>query len=340
VSAQRVVLWALTNPAAALAAAEALIGFGIQIGEEGWGTFWDRLRDPKDRWFVLMQVLMDYMHVRNSMAGHGEPPQGRRGSSAPDGSASPLPRGSGENPDLPGARQQGQRLRSVIQGVHDGAANTHDGDHAPGGAQEPTPRPKVSSAAAVTDAEPDKRTRAVHVGHGSDHGSDTDGEHLAGPPLSRAQRAQLIRSKDLPATADGRQIVQKQDDAALVVGRKLKTEADGGDTSALEDIGVRNLPKDYAPGGREFTLLETRDGFVVTIGGPRRVVLPHGTRLCGHTHPRTMANDGVETPLHLRDEKGTTASVTFDEIAKDQNSSGANRSGLLPSAADIDALHR
>src|SRR5947207_994671 len=39
-ASQRVVLWALTHPAAALAASEALLGFGVQIGQDCWQPFW------------------------------------------------------------------------------------------------------------------------------------------------------------------------------------------------------------------------------------------------------------------------------------------------------------
>lgn len=58
IASTRVTLWAIAHPAAALAASEALLGLGIQIGEDGWARFWDQLRDPVGRWFIVAQVLM------------------------------------------------------------------------------------------------------------------------------------------------------------------------------------------------------------------------------------------------------------------------------------------
>ena len=104
---RQVAVWALSNPAAALAASEALIGFGVQIGEDGIGTFWDQLHDPQGCWFVFAQVLMDFMHVKTSMSGHAGEPAARR---------SPAP-------DLDAARQRTARVRGVLQHVHDAAAS-------------------------------------------------------------------------------------------------------------------------------------------------------------------------------------------------------------------------
>ncbi len=67
VASQRVVLWAIQHPAAALAASEALFALGVQVGEDGWLSLWDQLRDPRGRWFLILQVLMDYMHVKSGM---------------------------------------------------------------------------------------------------------------------------------------------------------------------------------------------------------------------------------------------------------------------------------
>jgi hypothetical protein len=106
VTARQVALWAAAHPLAALAASEALLGFGLQIGEGGWENFWGQLQDPQGRWFVVAQVLMDYMHIRGGMS-----------------SGRPAPSGAEPAPDLEGARQQLARARAALQQVHDAAAN-------------------------------------------------------------------------------------------------------------------------------------------------------------------------------------------------------------------------
>lgn len=63
-SGQRLTVWAITHPAAALVASEALIGFGVQIGQDGWDEFIDGLRTPTGALFVAAQIAMDFMHVQ------------------------------------------------------------------------------------------------------------------------------------------------------------------------------------------------------------------------------------------------------------------------------------
>ncbi|HET9622260.1 MAG TPA: hypothetical protein VFP84_12895 [Kofleriaceae bacterium] len=115
-AAQRVGLWALAHPAAALAAAEALLGFGVQIGESGWEAFWGQLADPHGRWLFLAQVLMDFMHVQSGM--HPAPAE----------------------PDLGAARQRLGAIRALLAHVDDAALP-------PGGARKPTKaRPSFGKA--------------------------------------------------------------------------------------------------------------------------------------------------------------------------------------------------
>ena len=141
--ARRVALWALAHPAAALAAAEALLGFGLQIGEDGWESFWDQLRDPRGRWLILIQVLMDYVHVRSGMSGHGgadaQPSRARGSEPAPE---------SSHAPGTDGARERVAKLKATLQQVHDAATTT----------SEPGPR--------TATTEPGKATDADHADHG------------------------------------------------------------------------------------------------------------------------------------------------------------------------------
>jgi hypothetical protein len=112
-SAQRVALWAAAHPVAALASSEVLLGFGLQIGDGGWASFWGQLADPKGRWFVLAQVLMDYMHVRGSLGGHHGSPTASPRRSAPGGA----------EVDVEAARDQIAKARIALTQVHDAAAS-------------------------------------------------------------------------------------------------------------------------------------------------------------------------------------------------------------------------
>jgi hypothetical protein len=107
VSARRVALWAATQPVAALALSEVLLGFGLQVGEDGWEPFWGQLQDPQGRWFVLAQVLMDYMHVRGSAT------PSRLRSAGPS---------SGTAVDLDAARTRLVKARVALRQVHDAVA--------------------------------------------------------------------------------------------------------------------------------------------------------------------------------------------------------------------------
>jgi hypothetical protein len=111
VSARQVALWAAAHPFAALAASEALLGFGLQIGEGGWEGFWGQLQDPQGRWFVVAQVLMDYMHIRGGMGGHDAP------------AGSPRAAAPGVEPDIEDARQRLEKARVALQQVHDAVAS-------------------------------------------------------------------------------------------------------------------------------------------------------------------------------------------------------------------------
>jgi len=181
-----------------------------------------------------------------------------------------------------------------------------------------------------------------------DHEPTSSGEQIEAVPLTREQRSELVRTKDLNPRRDGQRLAAKASDDTLAIGKKLTSESEGqailsrlaaGDASALTDIGVKDLPDGYNPALREFALLETRDGYIIVTGGRRSVGIPPGTRLLGHTHPESLDIDGHERMIDLRHEAGPNkAEVTFAEIARDQRTAGANESGLIPSPADVDAV--
>lgn len=205
-------------------------------------------------------------------------------------------------------------------------------------------------AAAPDDASTVPAVRTTRIGPHDrvDHEATSSGEQIEAVPLTRAQRSELVRTKDLNPRRDGTRLAAKASDDTLALGKKLASESEGqailsrlaaGDASALTDIGVKDLPDGYNPALREFALLETRDGYIIVTGGRRSVEIPHGTRLLGHTHPESLDIDGHERMLDLRHEAGPhEAEVTFAEIARDQRTAGANESGLIPSPADVDAV--
>ncbi|MEO7732879.1 MAG: hypothetical protein ABIY55_18080, partial [Kofleriaceae bacterium] len=207
----------------------------------------------------------------------------------------------------------------------------------------------TSQAARDQHAPPDGRSVRIGGRHEpSEHEAPGAGEYVAAPPLTRQERAQLVRAKDLNPRSDGGRLARKNTDDTLALGKRLNTESEGqailarlatGDASALVEIGVRGLPDNYNPALREFALLETRDGYIIVTGGRRSVDIPHGTRLLGHTHPESLDINGADRTLDLRDEAGSkSVGVTFDEIARDQQTVRAHESGLIPSPADIDAV--
>lgn len=208
--------------------------------------------------------------------------------------------------------------------------------------------PRTNSASADQQA---AEGRAVRIGghrQPSEHENAGPVEYIAAPPLTRQERAQLVRAKDLNPRSDGGKLARKNTDDTLALGKRLNTESEGqaslarlatGDASALVEIGVRGLPDNYNPALREFALLETRDGYIIVTGGRRSVDIPHGTRLLGHTHPESLDINGADRTLDLRDEAGSkSVRVTFDEIARDQQTVRAHESGLIPSPADVDAV--
>jgi hypothetical protein len=216
VAAQRVVLWTLSNPAAALAASEALLGFGVQIGEDGWEAFWDQLQDPQGRWFVIAQVLMDFMHVKASTTSHVEPP---------DGARAPRPRGEpsgpqGHAPDVEAAREQVAKARAVVQRVHDAATEAHE----PGG----------SPRAAEADSSQRKQAPSDGARASGDRTTVTDAAvDGARGPLGKAEAAGLLL-KEIERHAGGLRRPALETIEPIEMARIKKEFADlGGDPAML-----------------------------------------------------------------------------------------------------------
>jgi hypothetical protein len=130
------------------------------------------------------------------------------------------------------------------------------------------------------------------------------------------------------------------------IGRKLHAAAEGhdvvarlarGDASALKQLGIDDVPRKLDTTGREWALIETRDGFAVVVGRYGSAELPAGTRALAHSHPGTKPAHPLEvgeTPMiDLSVPKGGR---TYVEILEDFTA--AKKAGITPSARDIHAI--
>ncbi len=136
-AATRISLWSLANPAAALAASEALLGYGIQLGEGGLAAFWAPLNDPQGRWLFLLQILTDYMHVQTAL--HPSSPRPGPASGTPE-----------PPPDLAGARQRLANIRQVLRQVDEAATPLPRRNSGPSGtASDPYSSAKLTEPVAL-----------------------------------------------------------------------------------------------------------------------------------------------------------------------------------------------
>lgn len=142
ISARHVGLWAAAHPAASLALSEALLGFGLQIGETGWEPFWSQLHDPQGRWLIVIQILMEYMLVRGAVLGHTGPTPARGGR--------PAATGGDLAPELAGARQRIENAKVTLQQVSDAVVSSGtSSNESTGSSATGSSRPKVGVTGTV-----------------------------------------------------------------------------------------------------------------------------------------------------------------------------------------------
>ncbi len=171
----------------------------------------------------------------------------------------------------------------------------------------------------------------------------------AAAPRRPLDRRELIPHRKLDVKRSWKEVerAQKRGDASFAIGTKLKSADEGhailarlssGDITALEKVGISDFPRSMDPTGREWALIEVRDGFAIYAGGYRKVDLPADARVLGHTHPGpdpavkdTDRGPAVDRRLNV-DEDGRSLSELFDDL------DNARGSGILPSAADINAI--
>lgn len=178
-------------------------------------------------------------------------------------------------------------------------------------------------------------------------GPDPDAPRKGGPyrdpddPLHESHRPvrtladdELAHAKDLHPTRRGKDLLKP---GSRAVGKVLKTRGEGetilhllasGDKNALAALDIDDIPKKLKVTEREWSLVQTRDGFVMYIGDADNVSVPPNVRSVAHSHP-THAN-GKRLELDVPDGQG---GIDFADIAKDP--SKVKGSGLLPSAMDL-----
>ncbi len=169
-------------------------------------------------------------------------------------------------------------------------------------------------------------------------------------PRRYLEKHELVPTSELSFATTWRQaakILKKME--GTPIGRKLHTAAEGheviarlarGDASALRQLGIEDIPRKFDTTGREWALIETRDGFVILAGRYSRTELPVAMRPLAHSHPGT-------TPAH-RLKKGEQPVVdlpvppggmTFGEMMGDLASfSTAKKAGITPSVFDIHVI--
>jgi Contact-dependent growth inhibition CdiA C-terminal domain len=249
VAASRVALWALHHPAAALAASEALLGFGVQIGEDGWGSLWGQLQDPQGRWFVIAQVLMDFMHVKSSMSGHDGSPRNPR----------PTATGVEPAPDLDGARQRVAKARAILQQVHDAAVETPGGEAVKRDGPATAASPSASASAPQSAAPRSERPRPA--------------EALTHEPQSGPTK--LTGPSGLPepyATPTGKRTSPDPADKDPINIRALAQENESADVLAKNGYHVEQNPRTAGRKNPDYRIEgDTFDNYAPTTSNTRAI---------------------------------------------------------------------
>jgi hypothetical protein len=169
------------------------------------------------------------------------------------------------------------------------------------------------------------------------------------PDAGMAPHAYLDRLAKVPdPVSDFKKVgaVLKKGAKGVPIGRQLKDVHEGhallarlahGDATALDALGLKNVPKGYNTMGREWALVEGKNGFFLYAGNYADIELPVGVRIHAHNHP----DPNVSAPL--RDGQKATKDLpvafegkTYDELLADP--AALKEAGLAPSVADIHAI--
>lgn len=198
------------------------------------------------------------------------------------------------------------------------------------------------------DAEPDAPDADVDIVPDRTRAPYEDPRVEPAGPRRPLDRRELLPFRKLDSEFSWKDIEKAHKSGHSVpIGNKLKKASDGhgllarlakGDASALEDIGINGVPAGFDTTGREWALVELRDGFVLYSGSYRSVLLPNDVRVLGHTHPGpspSAPDDAPKVDRSLRDGPDGEG-LTFAEILTDPTN--ARDSGIIPSASDISTI--
>ena len=199
-------------------------------------------------------------------------------------------------------------------------------------------------------------TRTLGVGGEQPQPLRNKGEPYADPrvderlPRRYLDRRELepVRRLDLqPSWAQAKRALKKA--RAVALGKKLKSAEEGheviahlaqGDASALGKIGIDDYPADLDPSGREWALVQARDGFVIYAGKYGDVQLPTNVRPLAHNHPGPTPTAefgaGRQAPTEELPVPEGRRGLRYDEIIDPWDS--AVPTGITPSVADIQAI--
>jgi len=167
-------------------------------------------------------------------------------------------------------------------------------------------------------------------------------------PRQHLDRRQLRKVKDLNLKSswkEAERVLQSQSGVAL--GRKLRTAEEGhaimrqlssGDASALGKLGITDYPTELSTMGREWGLVEARDGFVIYAGKYDVTEVPVDLRLLAHSHPGPTATAEVTRGRLARnlDIPDASTGLRYEEILRDR--ALAIESGITPSITDIHSI--
>jgi len=166
-------------------------------------------------------------------------------------------------------------------------------------------------------------------------------------PHRHLEQHELIPTSELKFATTWKQAAKLlEKNLGAPIGRKLQTASEGhdlvarlarGDASALKQLGIDDAPRTLDTTGREWALIEARDGFVIVVGRYGKAELPAGTRALAHSHPGTTPAHPLGAGEHLTIDLPVPAGgKTFTEILTDLPS--AAKAGITPSVRDIHAI--
>ena len=198
----------------------------------------------------------------------------------------------------------------------------------------------VDEAGELADAAPHAHN------HGGPYGDPRETPELPRRYLDRRELAP-VRKLDARKSWKEAEKAARKSEKSIALGKKIESAEEGheilerlarGDASALKKLGIDDYPADLDPVGREWALVQARDGFVIYSGSYGAVELPSDVRVLAHNHPGPVpsAKLGNKRPTIDLPVPERSSGLTYDEIIGDPNI--ALESGIIPSAPDVHAI--